>query len=71
MSETVYNFDTCPDRAGYGSQKWDKYKGKDILLWVADMDFVSAPEIVSALQAASTMASLATLSPTKRPCRPS
>ena len=30
---------------GYGSLKWDKYKGRDILpLWVADMDFVTAPK---------------------------
>jgi cystathionine beta-lyase len=46
-----YNFDKCPDRTGYGSLKWDKYKGRDILpLWVADMDFVTAPEILDALQ---------------------
>ena len=51
MTDTAYNFDTCPDRTGYGSLKWDKYKGKDILpLWVADMDFTAAPEIVVALQ---------------------
>jgi cystathionine beta-lyase len=50
MSHT-YNFDTCPERTGYGSLKWDKYKGRDILpLWVADMDFVTAPEILEALQ---------------------
>ena len=50
MSQT-YNFDTCPERTGYGSLKWDKYKGRDILpLWVADMDFVTAPEILDALQ---------------------
>ena len=46
-----YNFDTCPERTGFGSLKWDKYKGRDILpLWVADMDFVTAPEILEALQ---------------------
>lgn len=50
MTQT-YNFDNCPERSGYGSLKWDKYKGKDILpLWVADMDFTSAPEIIEALQ---------------------
>ena len=52
MAEPLYNFDTCPDRTGYGSLKWDKYKGRDILpLWVADMDFTSAPEILAALRA--------------------
>lgn len=46
-----YNFDQCPDRRGYGSLKWDKYKERDILpLWLADMDFNSAPEIIEALQ---------------------
>lgn len=46
-----YNFDSCPERAGFGSLKWDKYKGRDILpLWVADMDFVTAPEILEALR---------------------
>ena len=46
-----YEFNTCPDRTGYGSLKWDKYKDRDILpLWVADMDFTSAPEIIDALQ---------------------
>jgi cystathionine beta-lyase len=46
-----YKFDTCPERTGFGSLKWDKYKGRDILpLWVADMDFVTAPEILEALQ---------------------
>ena len=50
MSHT-YDFDSCPERTGYGSLKWDKYKGRDILpLWVADMDFVTAPEILDALQ---------------------
>ena len=51
MKSTGYNFDTCPDRNGYGSLKWDKYKDRDILpLWVADMDFITAPEIITALQ---------------------
>ncbi len=50
MSHT-YDFDTCPERTGFGSLKWDKYKGRDILpLWVADMDFVTAPEILDVLQ---------------------
>lgn len=52
MTPPTYNFDTCPERAGYGSLKWDKYKGRAILpLWVADMDFETAPEIRAALQA--------------------
>jgi cystathionine beta-lyase len=51
MPQPTYNFDTCPSRKGFGSLKWDKYKGRDILpLWVADMDFITAPEILDALQ---------------------
>lgn len=52
MTAHRYNFDTCPNRNGYGSLKWDKFKNRDILpLWVADMDFETAPEIVAGLQA--------------------
>ncbi|MFO8026817.1 MAG: PatB family C-S lyase [Opitutales bacterium] len=51
MTKFKYDFDSCPDRNGYGSLKWDKYRGRDILpLWVADMDFTAAPEIRAALQ---------------------
>lgn len=51
MTEHRYDFETCPDRSGYGSLKWDKYQNRDILpLWVADMDFLSAPEIIAGLQ---------------------
>lgn len=48
----MYDFDHAPGRKKTGSLKWDRYAGRDIIpLWVADMDFVSAPEIVSALRA--------------------
>ncbi|WDE96405.1 PatB family C-S lyase [Lentisphaera profundi] len=44
------NFDYLPDRQNTGSYKWDKYKNTDIIpLWVADMDFVSAPCISEAI----------------------
>lgn len=47
-----YDFASCPDRSGTGSLKWGKYAGRDVLpFWVADMDFVSAPEIRDALAA--------------------
>jgi cystathionine beta-lyase len=46
-----FNFDTPPDRRGTDSQKWQKYAGRDVLpMWVADMDFESAPAIVGAIQ---------------------
>lgn len=45
-----YDFDTFIDRTGTGSLKWQKYAGQDVLpLWVADMDFACAPEILEAL----------------------
>ena len=51
MPDTHYNFDTCPDRNGYGSLKWDKYKNREILpFWVADMDFTTAPEVLAAIK---------------------
>ncbi|MDR2512622.1 MAG: PatB family C-S lyase [Puniceicoccales bacterium] len=47
----LFNFDTCPDRSGTESTKWTKYAGRDIIpAWVADMDFASPPEVISALQ---------------------
>jgi cystathionine beta-lyase len=52
MSITEYNFTSCPNRRGYGSLKWEKYTDPEVLpLWVADMDFETAPERVAALQA--------------------
>ena len=43
-----YDFDTLVDRSGTNSSKWNT---KDELpMWVADMDFKAAPEILLALQ---------------------
>lgn len=39
----------APDRAGSGSYKWDEYPGT-IPLWVADMDFATAPCILDSLR---------------------
>ena len=49
MTKQPYNFDSCPDRRGTESVKWDLYPGT-LPLWVADMDFPVAPEIRAALQ---------------------
>jgi cystathionine beta-lyase len=39
-------FSDCPDRRATGSEKWDRWAGRDVLpMWVADMDF-RAPEVV-------------------------
>ena len=46
----MVDFDKVVERRGTGSSKWSKY-GADILpMWVADMDFPSAPEIVDAIK---------------------
>ena len=45
-------FDKKVDRTNTYSEKWEKYKGRDIIpMWVADSDFETAPEITQALQA--------------------
>jgi cysteine-S-conjugate beta-lyase len=46
-----FNFDVPIDRSNTASEKWDRYKGRDIIpLWVADMDFASPPAVNEALQ---------------------
>ncbi len=44
-----YDFDSVIDRRNSGSLKWD-IKENELPMWVADMDFKAAPEIVQALQ---------------------
>ena len=44
----VYNFDELTDRRGTGSMKWDVPEG-ELPMWVADMDFETAPDIRSTL----------------------
>ena len=46
-----YEFDKIPSRKNTASIKWDHYGEEDILpMWVADMDFKSAPEIATELR---------------------
>lgn len=46
-----FDFDEVVDRQGTGSVKWDSVENASILpMWVADMDFRTAPAIVNALQ---------------------
>ena len=45
----MYNFDKKTDRCGTNSLKWDIAKG-ELPMWVADMDFETAPEIISAIK---------------------
>lgn len=46
----MYNFETCPNRRNTNCVKWDIVPEDTIPMWVADMDFCSAPEIMEALQ---------------------
>ena len=44
-------FDEIVDRQGSGSYKWDSDNDRDVIpLWVADMDFRTAPVVVDALR---------------------
>ena len=46
-----YNFDEIVERRGTNSYKWDLPKKEDIIpMWVADMDFKTAPCIIEALK---------------------
>jgi cystathionine beta-lyase len=50
MAEHVFDFDAVIDRSGTDSEKWSRYRGRDIIpLWVADMDFRSPPAVIDAL----------------------
>ena len=44
-----YDFDTLISRDGTNSSKW-RMKNDVLPMWVADMDFKAAPEILNALQ---------------------
>ena len=45
----MYDFDKLTNRLGTGSLEWDVNEGQ-LPMWVADMDFETAPEIIQALQ---------------------
>lgn len=46
-----YNFDEIIPRRGTNSYKWDSANDADILpMWVADMDFRTAPAVTEALK---------------------
>jgi cystathionine beta-lyase len=45
-------FASCPDRRATGSEKWDRYAGRDVIpAWVADMDFPAPAEVLAAIHA--------------------
>lgn len=55
MEVSMYDFDKIINRKGTNCEKWDiisqKYKDDTIMpMWVADMDFETAPAIIEAMQ---------------------
>jgi cysteine-S-conjugate beta-lyase len=45
-------FATAPDRHGTGSEKWDRWAGRDVIpTWVADMDFAAPGVVLEAIHA--------------------
>lgn len=50
MTTEQFDFDIIINRSHTGSEKWNKYQGRDIIpMWVADMDFRSPPAVIKAL----------------------
>lgn len=46
----MFDFDGPPDRSGTHALKHDEHLGQDVIaMWIADMDFRSAPPVVDAL----------------------
>lgn len=44
-------FATAPDRHGTGSEKWDRWPGRDVIpTWVADMDFPAPAVVLDAIR---------------------
>ncbi|MBN1667991.1 MAG: pyridoxal phosphate-dependent aminotransferase [Anaerolineales bacterium] len=50
----TFDFDTFPDRRQTESTKWNYYDPDVLPMWVADMDFLSPPAVLDALQARIT-----------------
>ena len=50
-----YDFDKIIPRRGTDSYKWDTPEERDVLpMWVADMDFQTAPAIIRAVEQRAT-----------------
>lgn len=48
---TPFDFDEIVNRRGTGSVKWDRCDDASMLpMWVADMDFKTAPAIIEAVK---------------------
>lgn len=45
-----FNFNMMPDRRATESAKWNQYDSDVLPMWIADMDFLSPPAVIEALQ---------------------
>lgn len=54
----MFDFTTVPNRRGGDSIKWSGPE-KELPMWIADMDFQTAPAVIEALQQKSPLGSSA------------
>jgi len=60
----LFEFDTVADRLQWSSTKWEKYRDRDVIpLWIADMDYATAPAIQSAVANHATHGNYGYMSP--------
>jgi cystathionine beta-lyase len=51
LTEPLHDFTSPVDRHGTWSLKWDRFAGRDVIpMWVADMDFRTAPEVIATMR---------------------
>ena len=51
IANGAFDFDRPIDRRETSSAKWEKYRGRDVIpMWVADMDFATAPVVIDELE---------------------
>lgn len=59
-----YDFETAQDRLKHAATKWVKYRGREVIpLWIADMDFVTAPVVREAIIAQAATGDYGYISP--------
>ncbi|WP_061495823.1 MalY/PatB family protein [Ramlibacter tataouinensis] len=60
----MFEFDNVADRLQWSATKWEKYRGRDVIpLWIADMDYPTAPAIQAAVAAHAAHGNYGYMSP--------
>jgi cysteine-S-conjugate beta-lyase len=60
----VFEFNSVADRLQWSSTKWEKYRDRDVIpLWIADMDYATAPAIQAAVAAHAAHGNYGYMSP--------